>query len=47
MPLFVTLGYPLGVTGIKAALPPIEHPACAARWFNAMDERDAVALYPL
>ena len=47
VPLLVTLGSPLAVTAIKAALAPIEHPACVARWFNAMDERDVVALYPL
>jgi hypothetical protein len=47
VPLFVTLGSPLGVKAIRQAVAPIEHPACAARWFNAMDERDVVALYPL
>jgi hypothetical protein len=47
VPLFVTLGSPLGVKAIRQAVSPIEHPACAARWFNAMDERDVVALYPL
>ena len=25
---------------------PIGHPACVKKWFNAMDERDIVALYP-
>lgn len=47
VPLFVTLGSPLAVTAIKASLAPIEHPTCVAKWFNAMDERDVVALYPL
>lgn len=47
VPLFVTLGSPLAVTAIRRALSPIRFPACAARWFNAMDPRDAVALYPL
>lgn len=47
VPLFVTLGSPLGVKAIKQSVAPIEHPRCAARWFNAMDERDVVALYPL
>lgn len=47
VPLFVTLGSPLAVKAIRAALAPIDHPACAAAWFNAMDERDVVALYPL
>lgn len=47
VPLFVTLGSPLGVKAIKSALSPIEFPGCVGRWFNAMDERDVVALYPL
>lgn len=47
VPLFVTLGSPLAVTAIKRAIKPIKHPECASRWFNAMDERDVVALYPL
>jgi hypothetical protein len=47
VPLLVTLGSPLAINAIRAALSPIEHPSCAARWFNAMDKRDVVALYPL
>jgi hypothetical protein len=47
VPLLVTLGSPLGVTAIRQAISPIEHPACVGAWFNAMDERDVVALYPL
>lgn len=47
VPLLVTLGSPLAITAIKAALAPIEHPSCAKHWFNAMDDRDVVALYPL
>ena len=47
VPLFVTLGSPLAVKAIRSALAPVEHPGCAAHWFNAMDERDVVALYPL
>jgi hypothetical protein len=47
VPLFVTLGSPLGVTAIRRAVAPISHPSCVGRWFNAMDERDVVALYPL
>lgn len=47
VPLFVTLGSPLAVRVIKRSIAPIGHPACAATWFNAMDERDVVALYPL
>jgi hypothetical protein len=47
VPLFVTLGSPLAVTAIRKKLAPHRHPACVGRWFNAMDERDVVALYPL
>jgi hypothetical protein len=50
VPLFVTVGSPLAVTEIRKTLrsfAPIRCPECAASWFNAMDERDVVALYPL
>lgn len=47
VPLLVTLGSPLGVTAIRTGVSPIAHPSCVGRWFNAMDERDVVALYPL
>jgi hypothetical protein len=47
VPLYVTLGSPLGVTAIKKGLAPNKHPECAGSWFNAMDQRDVVALYPL
>jgi hypothetical protein len=47
VPLYVTLGSPLGVTAIKKGLAPNKYPECADSWFNAMDQRDVVALYPL
>ena len=47
VPLYVTVGSPLGVTAIRTRLAPIAHPTCATRWFNAADRRDAVALHPL
>jgi hypothetical protein len=47
VPLYVTLGAPLAVTAIKRGLAPNKHPACVGQWFNALDERDVVALYPL
>ena len=50
VPLFVTVGCPLGVTEIKKTMRtigPLRCPECAQGWFNAMDERDVVALYPL
>lgn len=47
VPLFVTVGSPLAVSEIRRSLAPNKHPACANNWFNAMDSRDVVALYPL
>jgi hypothetical protein len=51
VPQFITLGSPLGVTEIqktvKALVGPLRCPPVARAWFNAMDHRDVVALYPL
>lgn len=47
IPLYVTVGAPLAVRAIKQSLAPIKHPSCVGKWFNAMDERDIVALYAL
>ncbi|SNR74063.1 hypothetical protein SAMN06265360_1178 [Haloechinothrix alba] len=48
VPLFVTLGSPLAVTAIRRVLEkPTRCPECASHWFNALDERDFVALHPL
>ncbi|TKB25140.1 hypothetical protein FCL47_15955 [Desulfopila sp. IMCC35006] len=47
VPLYVTLGSPLAVKVVKEALSPIKHPQCVGSWFNAMDDRDVVSLYPL
>ena len=50
VPLFVTLGSPLAITEIRRALRwagPARCPECVRSWFNALDERDVVALYPL
>jgi hypothetical protein len=51
VPLYVTVGSPLAVTKIKQTLRQVlgatKHPACASKWFNAMDPDDVVALYPL
>lgn len=47
IPLFVTVGSPLGVKKIRQSLSPTSFPECAKSWFNAFDERDVVALYPL
>jgi hypothetical protein len=47
VPLFVTLGSPLAIKAIRTRLRPLLHPPCAGAWYNAMDERDVVALHPL
>ncbi|MGE3966028.1 MAG: hypothetical protein AB7I09_18170 [Planctomycetota bacterium] len=46
VPLFVTLGSPLGIEVIKDRLPrPLGMPQGVARWVNAADERDPIALH--
>ena len=47
VPLYVTLGAPLAVRVVKESLAPVKHPQCVSKWFNAMDDRDVVSLYPL
>jgi hypothetical protein len=50
IPFFVTLGSPLGVNAIRKTLrnfAPARCPECVLKWFNALDESDVVALYPL
>lgn len=51
VPEFITLGSPLGMGPIRAAMRrlvgPARVPHCVGTWFNAMDERDIVPLYPL
>lgn len=37
----------LAITAIRRRLQPIVHPKQVGAWFNAMDRRDVVALYPL
>ncbi len=45
---YVTVGSPLGIQSIKRKLKsPLDMPATTGSWFNAMDEGDVVALYPL
>lgn len=45
---YVTLGSPLGIKSIKRRLnPPLEMPSATTSWFNALDEGDIIALYPL
>jgi hypothetical protein len=45
---YITLGSPLGIRAIQARLDlPLTMPACTKSWYNALDKRDVVALYPL
>ena len=47
VPLFVTVGSPLGIRAIRRTLSPIVNPSGAKGWYNAYDDRDVVSLYPL
>lgn len=47
VPLYVTVGSPLGVTRIRRSIPPPRWPQGLGAWFNALDTRDVVALFPL
>jgi hypothetical protein len=47
VPLLITLGSPLGIMQIRNAFRPLKYPPGVQGWFNAYDERDYVALYPL
>lgn len=46
VPLFVTIGSPLGIDVVKKYLPrPLGRPEGVSHWFNGTDERDPVALF--
>jgi hypothetical protein len=50
IPLLVTVGSPLAVSTIRKIMQTFARPRCpecVSCWFNAMDKRDLVALYPL
>jgi hypothetical protein len=47
VPRFITVGSPLGVRPIRDQLKPLRYPKPAKGWYNAYDDRDLVALYPL
>lgn len=47
VPLYLTVGCPLGVRPIRDQLKPLKFPKPAKAWYNAYDDRDVVALYPL
>ncbi|MFK0690083.1 alpha/beta fold hydrolase [Mesorhizobium sp. IMUNJ 23033] len=47
VPLYVSVGCPLGITSIRDQFRPLKYPVAVSAWFNAFDKRDVVALYPL
>lgn len=47
IPLFVTIGSPLAIKMIEKRLRPHRPLPFVRAWFNALDERDVVALHPL
>ncbi len=48
VPRLVTVGSPLGIRAIRDQLAtPLSMPAGVRDWYNAFDDRDVVALYPL
>jgi hypothetical protein len=47
IPLFVTVGSPLGIRAIRSSLAPLVNAAGKRGWYNAYDPRDVVSLYPL
>ena len=47
VPLFATVGSPLGIRAIRDQLLPLSFPPHVRAWYNAFDPRDVVALYPL
>ena len=47
VPLYVTVGSPLGVRSVRDQFRPLRSPPPVEAWYNAFDDRDVVALYPL
>lgn len=47
VPLFVTIGSPLGIRAIRNEFRPLRYPSSVDAWLNAFDEKDVVALFPL
>ena len=47
VPLYVTVGSPLAIRAVRQTLLPISNPVGEKGWYNALDKRDVVALYPL
>ena len=47
VPLYVTVGCPLGIRAIQKELRPIKNPVGNKGWYNAYDAHDIVSLNPL
>jgi len=47
IPLYLTVGSPLGIRAVRDQLRPLRYPQPIERWYNAYDPRDVIALYPL
>ena len=47
VPLYVSVGCPLGIRAIREQVRPVIHPKSVVAWYNAFDKRDVVALFPL
>ena len=47
VPLYLSVGCPLGIRAIRDQFRPLKFPVPVKAWYNAFDKRDVVALYPL
>lgn len=47
IPLYLTVGSPLGIRAVRDQLRPLRFPQSIKSWYNAFDTRDVIALYPL
>jgi hypothetical protein len=47
VPLYVSVGCPLGIRAVRDQLRPLKFPPPVTAWYNAFDSRDVVALFPL
>lgn len=47
VPLLITIGSPLGIHAINKNFFPLRNPLAVAKWYNAYDAKDVVALRPL
>lgn len=47
VPLYLSVGSPLGIRTIRDRFKPVTHPKPVTAWYNAFDDRDVVALNPL